>query len=445
MRFGIFYEHQLPRPWDEDDERRLFQEALDQCELADSIGFDYVWAVEHHFMEEYSHSSAPEIFLAAVSQRTNRIRLGHGIVQTPPSYNHPVRVAERLATLDLVSNGRVDFGSGESSSATEIEGFDLNPDDKHDQWREGVEVILRCLTETPFGGVDGRFVRVPPRNVVPKPVQRPHPPLWLACTRRSSILRAAELGMGALAFAFTSPDAAADWVRDYEQVLADRCTPIGQTVNPSIACATTMLCHQDEQEAIRRGLEGANFFGYSLAHYYVFGEHEPGRTRLWEDFEEHRDRLRNGADIEAAIDQETLGAAIAAGNTAGMRTAIGTPEQLRLLLRSYEEAGVDQIIFVQQAGRTNHEHIMESLELLGREVLPEFHERDEALSAAKAERLAPVVERALERRSEAAERDMTDTAETDHVIEAYPRQAMTGEDREAELARLAENAAVGRD
>jgi hypothetical protein len=120
MKFGIFYEHQLPRPWNDGDEHRLFQEALDQVELADKLGIDYAWEVEHHFLEEYSHSSAPEIFLAACSQRTRKIRLGHGICLMPPKYNHPARVAERIATLDLVSNGRVEFGTGESASLMEL-------------------------------------------------------------------------------------------------------------------------------------------------------------------------------------------------------------------------------------------------------------------------------------------------------------------------------------
>src|SRR6195256_5375908 len=123
MRFGIFYEHQLPRPWEADSEHRLLREALEQIELADRLGIDFVWEVEHHFLEEYSHSSAPEVFLAAVSQRTSRIRLGHGIVQMPPAYNHPARVAERIATLDILSGGRVEFGTGESSSAAELLGF----------------------------------------------------------------------------------------------------------------------------------------------------------------------------------------------------------------------------------------------------------------------------------------------------------------------------------
>ena len=113
MRFGLFYEHQLPRAPGERDEGRLLADALEQVELAERLGIDYVWEVEHHFLEEYSHSSAPEVFLAAASQRTSRIRLGHGIVQIPPSVNHPARVAERVATLDLISGGRVEFGTGE--------------------------------------------------------------------------------------------------------------------------------------------------------------------------------------------------------------------------------------------------------------------------------------------------------------------------------------------
>src|SRR5919108_3534437 len=123
MRFGLFYEHQLPRPWEDGAEERALSNALEQIEIADRIGIDVVWEVEHHFLEEYSHSSAPEVFLAAASQRTQRIRLGHGIVQVPHGVNHPARVAERVATLDLVSNGRVEFGTGESSSAAELGGF----------------------------------------------------------------------------------------------------------------------------------------------------------------------------------------------------------------------------------------------------------------------------------------------------------------------------------
>lgn len=186
MKFGIFYEHQLPRPWGEGDELRLFQEALDQVELADKLGIDYAWEVEHHFLEEYSHSSAPEVFLAACSQRTKTIRLGHGIVLMPPGYNHPARIAERIATLDLVSNGRVEFGTGESSSLAELSGFDVSVEDKRAMWRETTEQVANMMDMDPYPGFKGEHFSMPCRNVLPKPVQRPHPPMWVACSNRAT-------------------------------------------------------------------------------------------------------------------------------------------------------------------------------------------------------------------------------------------------------------------
>ena len=158
MRFGIFYEHQLPRPWTEGLEQQLFQNALDEVELADKLGFDNVWEVEHHFLEEYSHSSAPEVFLAACSQRTKQIRLGHGIVLMPPGYNHPARVAERIATLDLVSNGRVEFGTGESSAWAELGGYGVPVADKRPAWREAVEQCANILAMDPYPELPGRVL-----------------------------------------------------------------------------------------------------------------------------------------------------------------------------------------------------------------------------------------------------------------------------------------------
>ncbi len=203
MKFGMFFEHQVPRPWNDGDESRVFAEALEQIELADRIGIECAWVVEHHFLEEYSHSSAPELFLAAVSQRTKRIRLGHGIMHTIPAINHPVRVAERIATLDVLSGGRVEFGTGEGSAAAELDGFGVDPTHKRAMWEEGTRIALRCLTENPFTGYVGEHVRLAPRNVAPKPIQRPHPPVWVACTRRETIELAAEHGIGALSFAFS--------------------------------------------------------------------------------------------------------------------------------------------------------------------------------------------------------------------------------------------------
>ena len=403
MKFGIFYEHQLPRPWGEDSEYQLLQDALEQCELADKLGFDYVWEVEHHFLEEYSHSSAPEVFLAAVSQRTKRIKLGHGIVQTPPPFNHPARIAERVATLDLISDGRAQFGTGEAGSEAELGGFMIDPAQKRAMWEEGTRVALRCMTETPFTGHHGDYVTMPPRNVVPKPRQKPHPPVWVACSRRDTIHLAAQKGIGALTFAFIDPEEATHWVTDYYETFENECVPIGDVVNPNVACVTTFMCAPTEEEAIARGTAGANFFGYSLGHYYVFGQHQPGVTDVWAEFEQRR--AEHGYDPEAvrnaAENPERLGATAIQQGVSGLRGSVGTPDQIREYLNRYEELGVDQVIFVSQAGRNRHEDIMESLELFGKTVLPEFAERDEKLSKEKEARLAPIIEKVMARKPEA--------------------------------------------
>jgi alkanesulfonate monooxygenase SsuD/methylene tetrahydromethanopterin reductase-like flavin-dependent oxidoreductase (luciferase family) len=398
VKFGIFYEHQLPRPWAPDDEHRLLKDALEQVELADKLGIDYVWEVEHHFLEEYSHSSAPEVFLAAASQRTSRIRLGHGIVQLPLAFNHTARVAERIATLDLVSDGRVEFGTGESSSEAELGGFGVDRATKRDQWDEALDAVTRMLVEEPFAGYEGRYLTMPQRNVVPKPLQRPHPPLWVACSRRETIHLAATKGIGALSFSFIEPSQAKEWVDDYYATIAsDDCVPAGFAVNPNLAVVMPFMCHQDEDVAIERGLDGGHFFGYSLAHYYVFGNHSPGRTNVWEEFESNRalwgfDKKvasQTGGSIAAQLFEQGLGS---------LRGAIGTPDQIRALMQGYADAGVDQVILVSQSGRNRHEHICESLELFAREVMPDLREGEDAREKAKTERLAPAVEAAMSRR-----------------------------------------------
>ena len=421
MKFGIFYEHQVPKPWQEGDDLRVMEEALEEAELADRLGFETFWLVEHHFLEEYSHSSAPEIFLAVLSQRTKNLRLGHGIVHALPAINHPARIAERISTLDLLSGGRVEFGTGEGSSQAELAAFGVNPDDKNDMWEEGVRVALRCMTEKPFTGFNGRHVTMPPRNVVPKPQQKPHPPVWLACSRRESIHRAAQNGMGALSFAFFDPEEARHWVDDYYSTLENEGVPIGDVVNANLACVTTSMCHENEAEAVRRGAYGANFLGYSLGHYYVYGRHQPGQTDLWGDYE--RRRAEKGYDPEAvelaANNADRLGAQVVQGGVSGLRGAMGTPKQVREYVQRYEDCGVDQLILSITSGKNKHEHVMESLELFGREVLPEFMERDERLQREKAERLAPVIDKIMARKPAS---DHPPLHNPDYAITAYPRE-----------------------
>ena len=145
MKFGIFYEHQLPRPWGKHSEYQLLQDSLTQIELADKLGYDYAWEVEHHFLEEYSHSSAPEVFLGAASQRTTNIRLGHGVIQLPT--NQPHRVAERVATLDLLSKGRVELGMGEGAGPAELHPFGTQVRTKRDRWEEAVKAIVPMFSK----------------------------------------------------------------------------------------------------------------------------------------------------------------------------------------------------------------------------------------------------------------------------------------------------------
>jgi alkanesulfonate monooxygenase SsuD/methylene tetrahydromethanopterin reductase-like flavin-dependent oxidoreductase (luciferase family) len=347
--------------------------------------------------------------------------------------------------LDLVSNGRAEFGTGESSSEAELGGFLVDPVVKREMWEEGLRVAVRCMSETPFTGHHGPYVTMPPRNVVPKPVQKPHPPLWVACSRRDTIHLAAQKGIGALAFAFVNPEDAQVWVDDYYTTLANEGVPIGDAVNANLACVTTFMCHEDEQTAITRGLEGANFFGYSLAHYYVFGRHHPGVTDVWDEYQ--RRRAEQGYDPEAvaaaAGNQDRLGAKVVEGGIAGLRGAVGTPEQIREYLRRYEEAGVDQVILCSQAGKNRHEHIMESLELFGREVLPEFAERDEQRTRDKATRLEPVLEQVLARKPAS---DHPPLPGDDYEFPAIPRAIADrsgSDDFHAWLDTFAEKAAGG--
>lgn len=399
MKFGIFIDMQLPRPWQDGDESRIIHQALEQVELADRIGIDYVWVQEHHFLEEYCHSSAPEVFLAACSQRTKNIRLGHGIVVMSPNFNHPARVAERLATLDIISNGRVEWGTGESGSRMELEGFGVDFVDKRAMWSEAVQETAKMMCMNPYPGFHGKYFSMPQRNIIPKPVQKPHPPLWAACSNRDSLQLAAQLGMGALTFAFVNAEEAKFWVDEYYETFKKNCKPIGQSVNPNVAMLTGFMCNEDNETAVQRGMEGAHFFAYGLGHYWRDGIHIPGRTDLWSDFK------KQPSSIGEKMERER--------KKAGMR-GIGSPKQLIENFRALEEAGVDQLIFLQQSGNYRHEHICESLELFGKEVLPQFKEREAIREKIKQEELAPLITETLHKIKKPEE--MKDVP----PVEAYP-------------------------
>ena len=409
MKFGLFYEHQLPRPrdkeqWDPDAEHKMMKNALDQIELADQLGFDYIFEVEHHFLEEYSHSSAPEVFLAAASQRTKNIRLGHGITLMPPRYNHPARVAERIATLDLVSDGRVECCTGESASEMEMGGFGVRREDKKQMWEEATREVIKMMTQTPYKGTEGQYFGMPSRNVIPKPLQKPHPPLWVASSRRETTMVAARLGMGSLGFAFETPDEAKERADEYFRLVREECYPIGEAINPALAAVTILSCFEDDEEAIAKGMEGAQFFAYSLAYYYnpfTGGNHKPGQENISKGFIEAPEDKRWGAFGDAfrgfggfsggAAKEEPEDEVTRALWRAAQRGGcIGSPDFVTDTLRKYEDSHLDLMIFVAQCGARSHEDVMDSLYRTGTKVIPEFKERHEKHQKWREEQLAGV-------------------------------------------------------
>lgn len=403
MRVSLFIEHPVPRPWSETSELEVFQQSLDQLELADRMGFHAVWLTEHHFQEEYSHSSAPEVFLAALSQRTTNLRLGHGIMHLPPAINHPARAAERIAALDLVSRGRVEFGTGEASSMAELGGFHFDPGKKREMWREGLEVALRCLTEEPFTGFAGEHVTMPARNVVPKPLQGPHPPVWVACTRPATTELAARLGIGALSFSYLGAEACRPVIENYYRIMAEEGAPLTPAVNANVLItAGDVMVGPTHQEALDRVGLGIGFHGYGIRHYYVAGKHKPGRTSVWGNYERS---LAGEETLDEKLTAETAGdtkrsdwqdlALRNAQKTSDAHAGVGTVDEVRAKLEAYEAAGVDELMLLIPPAK--HEYIMESLTLLGEQVLPALRERDEANAAEREAKKAPIIEAALSR------------------------------------------------
>jgi alkanesulfonate monooxygenase SsuD/methylene tetrahydromethanopterin reductase-like flavin-dependent oxidoreductase (luciferase family) len=360
---------QLPRPWTGEDEYRLFNDALRQVELADQLGFDYAWEVEHHFMEEYSHSSAPEVFLAAASQRTSRIRLGHGIVQL--TTNHPARVAERVSTLDLLSHGRVELGVGEGSSVTELHPFDRRFRDKRQVWEDAMRCLMPMFSSEAWE-YHGEFFDFPLRNVVPKPLQKPHPPLWVACSQLETIEMAGRRGLGALGFQFVSAEAAHAWVHAYYNAFTKQQELLGDyATNPNIAVVSQFMCAETDDEAARRA-DGSTFFQFALAFYNSHGPVVPGSISLWDEYLTWKESP--------------------AGQKARRGGLIGSPETLRHKLHRFAESNVDQVILLNQAGRNRHDHICEALERFASDVMPEFHDMEPAHQAWKAGVLSGEIE-----------------------------------------------------
>jgi alkanesulfonate monooxygenase SsuD/methylene tetrahydromethanopterin reductase-like flavin-dependent oxidoreductase (luciferase family) len=355
MKFSLFYEMQIADPTP-DREAQLFRDCLAQAELADELGFHCIWEVEHHGLREYSHSSAPEIFLSFVSARTKRIRIGHGVTLLPFRYNHPIRIAERIATLDILSGGRVSWGSGKSSSRVEQDAFENDRETLHEQWLEALEIIPKMWQSEVFSH-KGRFFSIPPIQVVPKPVQKPHPPMFAACTKPDSAAQVGKLGLGALNFAIGGDDYLAQKVVEYRRAVAEA-KPIGQSITNHFACTPPTLVLNDDRKACEYGFRGARFFSESLAQYYFSPDRPVGRLAIGRDF----------------LPSDALDGAMHARNTPHdqVNAMVGDPAAAREYVERFRELGVDELICVMQMGTVPHELVMESIRTFGEKVLPHY-------------------------------------------------------------------------
>ena len=332
MKFGIFFELSVPRPFSPQAEQQVYTHALEQIRLADSLGFSTVWAVEHHFLEEYSHCSAPEIFLTAAAMQTERIRVGHGAVVCVPEMNHPIRVAERAAFLDQLSGGRLEFGTARSSTWTELGGFEADPDTTKKDWDEYVRVLPRMWMEDRFSWQGSAF-SMPERAVLPKPLQDPHPPMWVTVTSPGTELDAAERGLGCLGVASVSYAEQDRRTREYHRRIQN-CEPVGGVVNDRVSTMNFLYCHEDAKVAVDKGMHMFGTFGVLNSHLLFTREAYP--TNAYQS-------LGNLAP-RASSKQEGAGDEVRAPEG----ICIGSPTQIVDAIKQWESIGVDEINFLPQ-------------------------------------------------------------------------------------------------
>jgi alkanesulfonate monooxygenase SsuD/methylene tetrahydromethanopterin reductase-like flavin-dependent oxidoreductase (luciferase family) len=360
MDFGLIYELGVPKPWGPRSEYEVYWNSIEQASEADRLGYSHVWTVEHHFLEEFSHSSAPEVWLATVAQHTTNIRIGHGVVLVPAAFNHPVRVAERAAALDILSNGRVEFGTGRSVTEEELGGFGIPAGESKSMWREAVELLPTLWTSDEPVHFEGTYTTIPGRTVFPKPLQKPHPPMWAACTSPTSWAEAGRLGLGVIGFGMgVGADTVSRRVKEYKAALAEA-TTVGQ-VNDNVAIFLMTYCAETDQKA--REIAESSFMSYmdKTMEYFLRwgrgGDVPPG----YEWYAEAARRSRKIAEhlkFDHLLEQGML--------------LVGSPATIAANVKRYADAGATQIICGTQLGTISHEDALRSIRTFGEEVLPVF-------------------------------------------------------------------------
>lgn len=378
LEFGLMNEIQIPHSSRKESEYEGFKQVIEQAVMADRVGWDSVWSVEHHFLPEFSHSSAPECLLPYIAAKTENIRIGHGVRLLPYPYNHPVRVAEQAATLDIVCDGRLEFGTGRSVSWDELHGFGIDPTETRDMWEESLDVIVGCWTEDVFSH-EGKYFNLPPRHVIPKPKQTPHPPLWCASTGPEAHEITGRKGLGLLSLTMLVPlDELKRRIDLYRAGLADA-TPVGKFINDRAGTFTLVHCAETTKEAqetagdafvwyIKNALLILTSVARQIPAVNPSSDAGTGKEEIGA-YEYLRAFLDFDPDL-ITMDYLTENNLVVAGD----------PDYCIERVKEYEEVGVDLFLPMMQLHDIPHQKVMRSIELFGEEVMPAF-KKDVAVSA----------------------------------------------------------------
>ena len=388
MILDIFSELQRAKPWGPNHERQVFLDAIEQAKLADTLDYGCWWTVEHHGATEFSYSSSPEMMLAIISQHTERIHLGHSGVLAPFHINHPVRVAERAAFLDVMSGGRLELGLARSGG-TEWETFQIDPETSRDQLREALHMVPRMWTQDSFKW-ESEFASIPERNIVPKPLQRPHPPLWQTSTSPESFRMAGELGVGVLGTTLLTPlDSLEELIREYNRGL-EHCQPAGEFVNAQRSIFTFMHCADTKREAIesRAGEAALWFVNAAPAVFHVpreswiemirgnFLDNDPRQATPLDTPEDHSDLdLNDPVPIISLLNRQLAGQQLDPEEVYEVMDSIesvviGDVDTCERKLRRFEEIGCDRVMCLMQLGALSHETVMKSIRNSGEYLIP---------------------------------------------------------------------------
>jgi alkanesulfonate monooxygenase SsuD/methylene tetrahydromethanopterin reductase-like flavin-dependent oxidoreductase (luciferase family) len=361
--FGILWEMQLgERPWPDGAERQVYWDAIDQAKLAERVGYSHLWSVEHHFLTGYSHSSAPEVWLSAVAQHTSTIRIGHGVVLLPPAFNPTFHVAERIAMLDILSNGRVEFGTGRAGTTIELGGYGIDTGDARGMWEEALHEIPKMWRDGPYPGHKGKYLDLPSREVWPKPVQQPGPPMWVASGSPDSFEIAGRNGVGILCFVVGHPENLAPLIKVYRDAIAT-CDKPASRINDKVAAYVLTHVAEDRDEARSLGGPAAQWYTDQIFQFYAGVQGVPGY--------EVYDKIVGDASKQFAELAEKYGNMVEPLAELGV-ICVGDPEDAARTIEGFAAQDIDQVITSHQFGGMPQDKVMRSVELFGQHVIPTF-------------------------------------------------------------------------